>query len=182
MTDQQTFHLEKRVTQTRMPYRVAAFLLGMLFMAFGFQQILGGATDGLALGFAVLIVLTGLQFMYAAISNRWQFLLGTPRGETVQLAKSRFAMVEPLSLVAFVRGSLGRNVDWRCAPAMPRFSKRPGNRKLNRHTMREVSDDRKMAERKMRDSAQVATPRPDSCGMRGGRRREPAFSAFPGGR
>jgi len=65
-------NIERRIVKTRMPFRVTAFLLGILFVAIGLFQLLGGATDWIAFGFAIFVVKIGLQFVYSALTQQWK--------------------------------------------------------------------------------------------------------------
>ncbi len=97
MTTKERLHIHGHVAKTRMPFRVAAVLLGILFIAFGLYQLLGGATDWVAFGFAIFVALTGLQFVYSAFTEQWKFPLEWPRREKAGQTPERFLIVEPVS-------------------------------------------------------------------------------------
>jgi len=91
-------NIERRIVKTRMPFRVTAFLLGILFVAIGLFQLLGGATDWIAFGFAIFAVKIGLQFVYSALTQQWKSPFEWTRRETVKQIPARFLIVEPVSL------------------------------------------------------------------------------------
>jgi len=97
MTTNAELNIEGRLAKTRMPFRAAAFLLGILFIAFGFYQLFGGAADTIALISAIFIALTGLQFVYSAFTEKWNSPFVWSRGETFGEVPARFLIVEPVS-------------------------------------------------------------------------------------
>lgn len=86
---------ETRVAQSRMPSRVAGFSLGALFVGFGLFQLLVGAADWVAGGFAILVALIGLQFVCSAFTGHWKAPYAWRRRQ--MHSPPRFLVVEPAS-------------------------------------------------------------------------------------
>ncbi|QDV47777.1 hypothetical protein Enr13x_76890 [Stieleria neptunia] len=89
--------IDGRVGKTRMPYRVAAVLLGLLFLTYALFQLLGGAEDWADFGFAIFAALMGLQFLYSAWTGQWKSLFEWFSDGGVRQINERFLMVEPVS-------------------------------------------------------------------------------------
>ena len=91
MGNDQRSHIAR--PRTRMPFRVAAFVLGVLFVAFGLYELATGSTAWMNIGFALCVALTGAIFSYSAITEEWRSplaFLRSPQSRTV-----RFLVVDP---------------------------------------------------------------------------------------
>lgn len=82
--------------QTRLPFRVAAFSLGVLFVGFGVFQLLIAA-DRIAFALAIFVILTGFQFTYSAFTGHWYLPHSWLTAALVTPIPARFLMVEPVS-------------------------------------------------------------------------------------
>jgi len=96
MSGDESPRFEPRATQTRLPFRVAAFSLGALFVGFGVFQLLIAA-DRIAFGLAIFVILTGSQFTYSAFTGHWYFPRSWLTAAMVTPMPARFLMVEPVS-------------------------------------------------------------------------------------
>lgn len=97
MATDERLNIERRAAKTQMPFRVAAVLLGILFVAFGLHQLFAGAADPIAFGFAILIALAGMHFVYSAFAEGGKATYARPRHEAVRQLPTRFLAVEPVS-------------------------------------------------------------------------------------
>lgn len=98
---------EPRAAKTRMPFRVAAFSLGILFVGFGTFQLLIAA-DRIAFGLAVFVILTGFQFTYSAFTGHWYLPRSWLTGTLVTPIPARFLMIEPVSFDVAEIENVGR--------------------------------------------------------------------------
>ncbi len=96
MTTDQGQFIEGRVTKTRLPFRVAAALLGVTFIAVAIFEVLGGA--GIRrIASAFVMALLGVQFLYSALTERWKSPLAWLSDGGVRQINERFLMVEPVT-------------------------------------------------------------------------------------
>ena len=101
MTTDQGQFIEGRVTKTRLPFRVAAALLGVTFIAVAIFEVLGGA--GIRrIASAFVMALLGVQFLYSALTERWKSPLAWLSDGGVRQINERFLMVEPVTCASRV--------------------------------------------------------------------------------
>ena len=97
MTTDQGQFIEGRVTKTCLPFRVAAALLGVTFIAVAFFQVLERAENWIDFAFAIFMALMGVQFLYSALTAQWKSLFEWLWDGKVGQINERFLMVEPVS-------------------------------------------------------------------------------------
>ncbi|MDV6028882.1 MAG: hypothetical protein F9B45_01965 [Phycisphaera sp. RhM] len=97
MTTEQGHFIEGRVAKTRLPFRVAAALLGVTFIAVAFFQVLERAENWIDFAFAIVVALMGVQFLYSALTGQRKSLFEWLSDGKVRQVSERFLMVEPVS-------------------------------------------------------------------------------------
>ncbi|PAY21539.1 hypothetical protein CKO51_00270 [Rhodopirellula sp. SM50] len=97
MTTEQGHSIEGQVGKTRLPFRLAAALLGVIFIAVAFFQMLDGAENWIHFASAIIMALLGVQFLYSAWTEQWKSPFEWFSDGGIRQINQRFLMVEPVS-------------------------------------------------------------------------------------
>lgn len=97
MTNEQGHFIEGRVRRTRLPFRVAAALLGVISIAVAFFQVLDGAENWIYFASAIIMALLGVQYLYSAWTGQWKSPFEWLGDGKVGQINERFLMVEAVT-------------------------------------------------------------------------------------